>query len=65
MNTLAQDLRFVSRSLWKRPAFTGAAIITFALDIGANTAILSIVNSVLLRPVTRLTSRVEPRTSVC
>jgi len=51
MRDVLQDLRYAARSLRRTPAFTVAAVITLALGIGANSAIFTLLDAVMLKPL--------------
>src|SRR5215470_17627368 len=52
LEDIGRDIRFAVRSLLKAPGFTVVAILVIAVGIGANTAVFSVINTVLLKPLT-------------
>ncbi len=51
MRTILQDLQYGVRTLWKRPGFTVVAVLTLAVAIGAVSAVFSVANALLLKPL--------------
>lgn len=61
VQSLWQDLRYGARMLLKRPGFTLIVVITLAVGIGANSALVGVINVVLLRPLSASMSEWSPR----